>query len=385
MGLSTRLIVAGAVAGTAFAYYTRTRRARTGESYFDIVRALPATCCAGRTRPGRGRRWPSTRARARPATVTPSSLASSALRERHLAPEAAVSEKDLPRGAGDAERPFHRAHGARGLGARLDFSLEDLDDLFLATDRLLEAALDTERLESLRVEMAVDGSTLRVVAGCSIRRAALAGGCHSGGCIDLCTLLRRLVDDVVVQEGEAEALTASSSSSVAPVRAHERARRQEVNDPLDLEALPGQARIVPDEDDEGESPEQAHPGPSADPEGRGRADSEKLDQYLLRRYHLHGDRKAREQLITMYLPLVRSLARRYASRGEHFDDLVQVGAIGLIKGHRPLRSQPRRGAHHLRDAQTSSARSSATSATRAGRCACRAACRSSTSPEQSHR
>ncbi len=33
----------------------------------------------------------------------------------------------------------------------------------------------------------------------------------------------------------------------------------------------------------------------------------------------------------MYLPLVRSLARRYASRGEHFDDLVQVGAIGLIK------------------------------------------------------
>jgi RNA polymerase sigma-B factor len=33
----------------------------------------------------------------------------------------------------------------------------------------------------------------------------------------------------------------------------------------------------------------------------------------------------------MYMPLVRSLARRYASRGEHFDDLVQVGAIGLIK------------------------------------------------------
>jgi RNA polymerase sigma-B factor len=33
----------------------------------------------------------------------------------------------------------------------------------------------------------------------------------------------------------------------------------------------------------------------------------------------------------MYLPLVRSLARRYASRGEQFDDLVQVGAIGLIK------------------------------------------------------
>ena len=41
--------------------------------------------------------------------------------------------------------------------------------------------------------------------------------------------------------------------------------------------------------------------------------------------------QARQKLITMYLPLVRSLARRYASRGEQFDDLVQVGAIGLIK------------------------------------------------------
>jgi RNA polymerase sigma-B factor len=67
------------------------------------------------------------------------------------------------------------------------------------------------------------------------------------------------------------------------------------------------------------------------PVGRGRAEGDKLDQFLLRRYHLYGDRGARDELITMYLPLVRSLARRYASRGEHFDDLVQVGSIGLIK------------------------------------------------------
>jgi RNA polymerase sigma-B factor len=64
---------------------------------------------------------------------------------------------------------------------------------------------------------------------------------------------------------------------------------------------------------------------------RGRDDAEKLDQYLLRRWRLDGDIEARQELITMYLPLVRSLARRYAARGEHFDDLVQVGAIGLIK------------------------------------------------------
>jgi RNA polymerase sigma-B factor len=67
------------------------------------------------------------------------------------------------------------------------------------------------------------------------------------------------------------------------------------------------------------------------PTSRGKDESEKLDQFLLRRYHLQGDRHARDQLITMYLPLVRSLARRYSSRGEHFDDLVQVGSIGLIK------------------------------------------------------
>jgi RNA polymerase sigma-B factor len=75
----------------------------------------------------------------------------------------------------------------------------------------------------------------------------------------------------------------------------------------------------------------AEPESAAGRAGRGRDDSEKLDKYLLRRYHLHGDRRARDQLITMYLPLVRSLARRYSSRGEHFDDLVQVGSIGLIK------------------------------------------------------
>ena len=55
------------------------------------------------------------------------------------------------------------------------------------------------------------------------------------------------------------------------------------------------------------------------------------DKNLLRRYHEQGDRAAREQLIERYMSLVRSLARRYASRGEPFDDLVQIGAIGLIK------------------------------------------------------
>jgi hypothetical protein len=41
MGLATKLIVSGAVAGTALTYYVRSRHQRTGESYLSIVRQLP--------------------------------------------------------------------------------------------------------------------------------------------------------------------------------------------------------------------------------------------------------------------------------------------------------------------------------------------------------
>ena len=52
---------------------------------------------------------------------------------------------------------------------------------------------------------------------------------------------------------------------------------------------------------------------------------------LLRQYHRHGDLGARARLIQQYLPLVRRLARRHVGHGEQFEDLVQVGSIGLIK------------------------------------------------------
>ena len=55
------------------------------------------------------------------------------------------------------------------------------------------------------------------------------------------------------------------------------------------------------------------------------------DKELLRAYHDRGDIAAREQLIERYMSLVRSLARRYFYRGEQLDDLIQIGAIGLIK------------------------------------------------------
>lgn len=55
------------------------------------------------------------------------------------------------------------------------------------------------------------------------------------------------------------------------------------------------------------------------------------ERELLVRAREHQDAGAREELITRYLPLVKSLARRFASRGQPVEDLVQVGSIGLIK------------------------------------------------------
>ncbi|HEV2981047.1 MAG TPA: sigma-70 family RNA polymerase sigma factor, partial [Solirubrobacteraceae bacterium] len=46
-------------------------------------------------------------------------------------------------------------------------------------------------------------------------------------------------------------------------------------------------------------------------------------------------------LVEAHLPLVRSVARRYVGFGESLDDLVQVGAVGLVKAGN--RFDPRRG------------------------------------------
>jgi len=63
----------------------------------------------------------------------------------------------------------------------------------------------------------------------------------------------------------------------------------------------------------------------------GRSGRQREDRELLRRYREDGDTDARDRLIASHLPLVRSLARRYAGRGEPLEDIEQVGAIGLIK------------------------------------------------------
>jgi RNA polymerase sigma-B factor len=63
-------------------------------------------------------------------------------------------------------------------------------------------------------------------------------------------------------------------------------------------------------------------------------------QELMLQYQQTHDPRVREQLVTRFLPLARSLARRFASGGEPLEDLEQVAALALVKavdGFDPLR------------------------------------------------
>jgi RNA polymerase sigma-B factor len=51
--------------------------------------------------------------------------------------------------------------------------------------------------------------------------------------------------------------------------------------------------------------------------------------------------RIRERLVEMNLPLVRQLARRYRSRSEPMEDILQAGAVGLVKAID--RYEPERG------------------------------------------
>ena len=52
---------------------------------------------------------------------------------------------------------------------------------------------------------------------------------------------------------------------------------------------------------------------------------------LFLRWQRDGDQDARELLVKRFMPLARSLARRYGRSSEPFEDLLQVASLGLLK------------------------------------------------------
>ena len=54
-------------------------------------------------------------------------------------------------------------------------------------------------------------------------------------------------------------------------------------------------------------------------------------QQLFERVRRGGDSRARDELVTRFMPLARRIAARYHASGEPFDDLLQVASLGLVK------------------------------------------------------
>jgi RNA polymerase sigma-B factor len=61
------------------------------------------------------------------------------------------------------------------------------------------------------------------------------------------------------------------------------------------------------------------------------ADSAEDPRQLFIRWQRHRDVAAREALVQRFMPLARSLARRYGRSSEPFEDLLQVASLGLLK------------------------------------------------------
>jgi RNA polymerase sigma-B factor len=98
----------------------------------------------------------------------------------------------------------------------------------------------------------------------------------------------------------------------------------------------------------------------------------RTDAQLLAAFAETRDPQLREALVERFLPLARSIAKRYRKAEEPFDDLLQVASLGLLKAIRRFVASRSPASPSRR----SSGSCAATSATAAGRFARRASCRS---------
>ena len=70
-------------------------------------------------------------------------------------------------------------------------------------------------------------------------------------------------------------------------------------------------------------------------EAKGRNNEKKENRYndtlRLIQYAQNGDAKAKEDLVNSNIALVKSIVKRFLNRGYEYEDLFQIGVIGLIK------------------------------------------------------
>ena len=55
------------------------------------------------------------------------------------------------------------------------------------------------------------------------------------------------------------------------------------------------------------------------------------ETFALLEHAKKGDDYAKEQLISINSPLIKSIVKRYLNKGIEYDDLYQLGALGFVK------------------------------------------------------
>ncbi len=92
-----------------------------------------------------------------------------------------------------------------GVGARLDFSLEELDDLYLAAEELFRGVIGADGAERVVLTLRLDEAALRLeladLSSPELRRL-LKPQEQGEACLDLCRVLAGTVDEVILREGE---------------------------------------------------------------------------------------------------------------------------------------------------------------------------------------
>jgi hypothetical protein len=107
-----------------------------------------------------------------------------------------------------------------GAAARLDFSLEEIDDLYLAAEELFRGVIEADGAERILLTMGLDESALRLeVGGLSSPelRSLLQPREQGEACLDLCRVLAGTVDEVILSDGEQGYSVMLRKSRKAPV------------------------------------------------------------------------------------------------------------------------------------------------------------------------